>query len=92
MDALREQFETFVINEGYRVYRARKHPSVPVSVADAYADSAVELAWQTFQLGHAVNADLIQALHECIGWFEDNQVDCIALDEARDAIKKARAE
>lgn len=36
--------------------------------------------------------DLLQALYECIGWFEDNNVDCVALDEAREAIAKARGQ
>lgn len=36
--------------------------------------------------------DLIDALNECIGWFVDNEIDCIALDEAREALKKALGE
>ena len=34
----------------------------------------------------------IYALHECVAWFEDNGVDCVALDEAREALKKAEGE
>ena len=34
--------------------------------------------------------DLLSALRECVAWFEDNCVDCYALDDAREALKKAK--
>lgn len=40
----------------------------------------------------AAAPDLFQALYECIGWFEENNVDCLALDEAREAVKKVHGE
>lgn len=40
----------------------------------------------------AAAPDMLQALYECIAWFEDNEIDCIALDEARAAIAKAKGE
>ena len=36
--------------------------------------------------------DMLSALRECVAWFEDNCVDCYALDDAKAALAKARGE
>jgi hypothetical protein len=94
--SLREQFEAWVIqhprNKG--LSRVRKYPSVPVSVAEAYADSAVELAWRAYQAGHAASGR-----DELLGMLQVVMDDsaCEGLPEhkrqlAETVIKKARVE
>lgn len=74
---------------GYALYSGRddmRHGMNLVYLSDPDAN------WEKTKALIEAAPDLLSALRECVAWFEDNGVDCVALDEAREALKKAEGE
>ena len=96
--SLREQFEAWFVRQPSFVSFAKNN-------SGEYRSCDAELAWQAYQAGHAVNADLLEALESMLQAVETmkcpQNIDDAAMlvirfsariDQSRAAIKKARAE
>ncbi len=94
--SLRKQFETWCKTERNHndLHRIKKCPSVPGLVVGEYMNPVVELAWQAFQAGHAVNAELLGACELAKKRLEELGLDWLGScpDPLEKAIAKAKGE
>lgn len=88
MSNLREQFEAWYLDHPLHTSFERD--------GDGYKSIGADVAWDAFQAGHAVNADLLAALLHIKQAFCDSPAHgalaCEMASIATEAIKKARGE